>query len=238
MNPIEGGPETVAQPLFDRAAFGEAFQASIRAMHPAKLLRNPVLLCVEVGALLVGIDALRAITTGEPWGFSLAVSILLAWTVQLGTFAEALAEARGRAQASSLRAARSETFARRVTAGGGEEKVPGNLLTPGDRVVVSAGELIPGDGEVVEGAATVDESAVTGESAPVVRAAGTDRSGVTGGTRVLSDEVIIEITARPGDSFLDRMIRLVEGAERQPPPMRLRSASCSWRSPRYFWWSA
>ena len=132
--------------------------------------------------------------------------------------AEALAEGRGRAQAATLRKARTDTTARRLVDGGGDELVPATELTVGDRVLVEAGEVIPGDGDVIEGVASVDESAITGESAPVIRESGGDRSAVTGGTRVLSDHIVVEITSRPGETFIDRMIALVEGASRQKTP--------------------
>ena len=139
-------------------------------------------------------------------------------TVVFANLAEAVAEGRGKAQAAALRATRTETMARRLLPDGREEEVPGTLLAPGDRVVVEAGQVIPGDGEVVEGVASVDESAITGESAPVIRESGGDRSAVTGGTKVLSDRIVVEITSRPGETFIDRMIALVEGAERQKTP--------------------
>ncbi|MCK6525438.1 potassium-transporting ATPase subunit KdpB, partial [Myxococcota bacterium] len=204
-------PELLAQGL----------RASVVGMHPRRLAKSPVMFTVGVGAGLCGTFALRDAQLGQPWGDDAAIALILLLTVQLATFAEGLAEARGRAQAGALRATRSDTIARRLTVSGEEERVPSTALRPGDRVIVSAGEVIPGDGEVVRGAATVDESAITGESAPVLREAGTDRSGVTGGTRVLSDEIELTVTAQPGDSFLDRMIKLVEGAERQPTPNEL-----------------
>ena len=139
-------------------------------------------------------------------------------TVVFANLAEAVAEGRGKAQAASLRRAKTETIARRLRDDGTEEDVPGPELRLGDRVVVEAGEIIPGDGDVVEGVASVDESAITGESAPVIRESGGDRSSVTGGTKVLSDRIVVQITAKPGESFIDRMIALVEGASRQKTP--------------------
>ncbi|MEY3210881.1 MAG: potassium-transporting ATPase subunit KdpB [Pseudomonadota bacterium] len=207
-----------APSLFNAEIVQQGLRASVEGLHPRRLAKSPVMFTVGVGAALCGIFALRDAQRGQPWGDDAAIALILLLTVQLATFAEGLAEARGRAQASALRATRSDTIARRLTASGDEEPVPSTSLRPGDRVIVSAGEVIPGDGEVVRGTATVDESAITGESAPVLREAGTDRSGVTGGTRVLSDEIELTITAQPGDSFLDRMIKLVEGAERQPTP--------------------
>ncbi len=207
-----------APPLLTGAVLREALVDSVRGLHPRRLVKNPVMFTVGVGTVVVALDAAGAAFTGRPWLYPSAVAGLLLLTVQLSTLAEAIAEARGRAQASTLRATRTDTTARRLGADGGVTEVSSSELVPGDRVVVVAGQVVPSDGEVVEGAATVDESAITGESAPVVREAGTDRSGVTGGTRVLSDRIVVEVTVRPGDSFLDRMIRLVEGAERQPTP--------------------
>ena len=149
------------------------------------------------------------------------MTVILLVTVLFGNFAEAVAEARGRGQAASLRRARQDLVARRLAApqpGAAETQVPAAELRPGDHVIVSAGELVPADGEIVQGLATINEAAVTGESAPVLREAGTDRSGVIGGTKVLSDQIIVRVTAEPGHSFLDRMIALVEGANRQKTP--------------------
>ncbi len=172
---------------------------------------------VEVGTAATLAITLANVVRGRSFGYELAVTLLLLFTVLFANFAEGLAEARGKAQAASLRATRTATTARRLV-DGAEEHVPSSELARGDRVVVEAGEVIPGDGEIVEGVATVDESAITGESAPVVREAGTDHSGVTGGTTVLSDRIVVEITTDPGTSFLDRMIALVEGASRQKTP--------------------
>ena len=174
---------------------------------------------VEIGALVTTADLLHGVAVhAAGFTFSLQITLWLWFTVLFANFAEAMAEGRGKAQAETLRKARSETLARLVTDCGTEEKVPGSKLKSGDIVLVSAGEMIPGDGEIIEGIASVDESAITGESAPVIRESGGDRSAVTGGTRVLSDEIKIRITANPGQTFLDRMIRLVEGAERQKTP--------------------
>ena len=198
-----------------------AVRQAVAMLSPRVMARNPVMFVTEVGAALVTIDlALRAVRGGSGLVYTAAVAVILWVTILFANFAEALAEARGRAQAETLRRTRRETTARRVTADG-EENVSSDSLRPGDLVVVGAGELIPCDGEIVEGAATVDEAAITGESAAVVREAGGDRSGVTGGTRVLSDSVRIRVTAGPGDSFLDRMIALVEGAVRQKTPNEL-----------------
>jgi K+-transporting ATPase ATPase B chain len=154
----------------------------------------------------------------DGFGFSLQITLWLWFTVLFANFAEAMAEGRGKAQADTLRKARSETVARCCRENGKVEEIPGSKLRSGDIVLVSAGELIPGDGEVIEGIASVDESAITGESAPVIRESGGDRSAVTGGTRVLSDQIRIRITSNPGETFIDRMIKLVEGAERQKTP--------------------
>jgi len=174
---------------------------------------------VEVGAVLTTIQSVRDIFQHSAGiGFGLQVSLWLWFTVLFANFAEAMAEGRGKAQADTLRKARAETQARRLRHDGRTETVPGSELRAGDLVLVAAGELIPGDGDVVEGVASVDESAITGESAPVIREAGGDRSAVTGGTRVLSDEIKVCITSNPGETFLDRMIKLVEGASRQKTP--------------------
>jgi K+-transporting ATPase ATPase B chain len=190
---------------------------SLRLCSPAHMVQNPVLLVVEVGTVLTLLLTVQGATDGTGWVYPAVVTVLLALTVWFAALAEAVAEARGQAQAASLRATRAETSARRTTAAG-EEVVPSTVLARGDRIVVVAGEIIASDGEIVEGAASIDESAVTGESAPVFREAGTDRSGVTGGTLVLTDRIVVEVTAVPGSSFLDRMIRMVEGAERQKTP--------------------
>ncbi len=154
----------------------------------------------------------------EPSVFAWAIAIWLWFTVLFATFAEAMAEGRGKAQAGTLRRTRAETVAHRRRGDGTLEELPSSSLAEGDVVVVSAGELIPADGEVIEGIASVDESAITGESAPVIRESGGDRSAVTGGTRVLSDQIVVQVTQRPGESFLDRMIALVEGSSRQKTP--------------------
>ena len=180
------------------------------------MLRNPVMFVTEVGAIITTILMFTG-SQGAPFSFLLQVTLWLWFTVLFANFAEAMAEGRGKAQADSLRKARTQSFANRIK-GETIEKVPSERLRKGDLVVVTAGELIPGDGEIIEGAATVDESAITGESAPVVREAGGDRSAVTGGTRVLSDNIKVRITSNPGETFLDRMIGLVEGAKRQKTP--------------------
>ena len=196
-----------------------ALWASFVKLSPRTLMKNPVMFVVEVGAVLTSVDLVRGLLQhSSGFGFSLQITVWLWFTVLFANFAEAMAEGRGKAQAEALRRARSETVARRVRADGKIESVPGSKLRRGDCVMVAATEFIPGDGEVIEGVASVDESAITGESAPVIRESGGDRSAVTGGTRVLSDEIKVKITSNPGETFLDRMIKLVEGASRQKTP--------------------
>jgi potassium-transporting ATPase ATP-binding subunit len=202
--------------IFDPAIIVPAIGDAFRKLNPITLAANPVMFVTEVGA---------AITTfflffngGKDIGFELQIALWLWFTVLFANFAEAMAEGRGKAQARALRATRTQTFALKLTSSGKIEKVGAEELRKGDIVVVSAGELIPGDGEVIEGAATVDESAITGESAPVIRESGGDRSAVTGGTKVLSDQIKVEVTSNPGETFIDRMIALVEGAKRQKTP--------------------
>jgi K+-transporting ATPase ATPase B chain len=207
--------------LFEPALVRMATVRSFLMLDPRNMARNPVMFLVEVGWILTTLIAIESIVTGAGVGvviYQAALAVLLLVTVLFANFAEALAEARGKAQAQSLRATRQDTIAFRLDAAGGVTEVSSTELTMGDRVVVDAGQLIPADGEIVEGVASVDESAITGESAPVIREAGGDRSGVTGGTRVLSDRIIVEVTAGVGESFLDRMIALVEGASRQKTP--------------------
>ena len=213
--------ETQARSLFDPEILRPALLESLRKLDPRVQARNPVMLVVEIGAVITTVAWLIRVFGGGPLGgghepawFSFAIAIWLWLTVVFANLAEALAEGRGRAQAASLRSMRSETTARLRD---GSEK-PASELVRGDVVVVETGEAIPGDGTVIEGIASVDESAITGESAPVIREAGGDRSAVTGGTRVLSDRIVVEITQEPGKSFLDRMIALVEGAERRKTP--------------------
>ena len=192
---------------------------TISKLNPRLMLKNPVMFVVEVGSVLTTLLLIRDVAMGAPgWGFGLQITLWLWFTVLFANFAEAMAEGRGKAQAETLRKAKTETTARRLLPNGQTEIVPAPKLRKGDVVLVSAGEFIPGDGEVIEGVASVDESAITGESAPVIREAGGDRSAVTGGTRVLSDQLKIRITTNPGETFIDRMIALVEGAERQKTP--------------------
>ncbi|MFB1486823.1 MULTISPECIES: potassium-transporting ATPase subunit KdpB [unclassified Thiocapsa] len=190
---------------------------AVRRLDPRSLARNPVMLVVGVGTLVTIWLTGEAMLDGRPFGFDLAIAATLLFTLLFANAAEALAEARGRAQADSLRSTRDNLFANRL-AGEREEQVPARDLRIGDRIRVRAGELIPADGEIVEGAASINESAVTGESAPVLREAGTDNSGVTAGTKVISDAILIEVTAVFGQTLLDRMIALVEGAKRQKTP--------------------
>ena len=192
---------------------GAALPQALRKLNPAHLWRSPVMFIVWLGSVLTTVLAIA-----DPSVFAFAIAVWLWLTVIFGNLAEAVAEGRGKAQADSLRAARSDTTARLLGADGTETEVPGTQLKVGDRVAVSAGQIIPGDGDVVEGVASVDESAITGESAPVIREAGGDRSAVTGGTTVLSDHIVVKITAAPGETFLDRMIALVEGASRRKTP--------------------
>jgi potassium-transporting ATPase ATP-binding subunit len=198
---------------------GGAVRDSFIKLDPRTLTKNPVMFVVEIGAVITTYDLVRDHIQHLPgFGFELQITLWLWFTVLFANFAEAMAEGRGKAQADTLRKARSETTANRIKSSGEIEEVAGSKLRAGDLVKVAAGEFIPGDGEVVEGVASVDESAITGESAPVIRESGGDRSAVTGGTRVLSDEIIIKIMSNPGETFLDRMIKLVEGAERQKTP--------------------
>ena len=186
-------------------------------LKPRTQLQNPVMFVVYVGAILVSVLLVRDAVKGGPLLFDVQIAVWLWFTVLFANFAEAMAEGRGKAQAAALRRGRTETMAR-LLKDGREESVPATSLRKGDRAVVETGGVIPGDGTVVEGIASVDESAITGESAPVIREAGGDRSAVTGGTRVLSDRIVVEITSNPGETFLDRMIALVEGAARQKTP--------------------
>jgi len=203
--------------LFDKAILARAAVSSFMKLNPVSLLKNPVIFVTEVGAALTTIGLLAG-GAGESAGFALQISLWLWFTVLFANFAEAMAEGRGKAQADELRKTRTLATANLLRPDGSVEIVPAERLRRGDLVIVSAREIIPADGEIIEGAATVDESAMTGESAPVIREAGGDRSAVTGGTRVLSDSIKVRVTADPGKSFLDRMIGLVEGARRQKTP--------------------
>ena len=215
--PADTGPRPVAGGLLDPAQLLRSLPDAARKLNPATLYKNPVMFIVEIGSVYTTVLAVRDHTA-----FAILIAIWLWLTVLFANLAEAVAEGRGKAQAEALRRAKTDTMARRLldrTAfGGAEEAVPAPQLQQGDRVVCEAGDVVPGDGDVIDGVASVDESAITGESAPVIRESGGDRSSVTGGTRVLSDRVVIEITQRPGESFIDRMISLVEGASRQKTP--------------------
>ncbi|MEP7343222.1 MAG: potassium-transporting ATPase subunit KdpB, partial [Acidobacteriota bacterium] len=205
--------------IWDPKIMSRAAVDSLRKLNPAKMMKNPVMFVVEVGSVMTTILLIRDIATGAPGtGFDLQITLWLWFTVLFANFAEAMAEGRGKAQADNLRKARTETTANKLMPNGQVQVVPAPQLRKDDVVVVSAGEFIPGDGEIIQGVASVDESAITGESAPVIREAGGDRSAVTGGTRVLSDQIKIRITSNPGETFLDRMIALVEGASRQKTP--------------------
>jgi K+-transporting ATPase ATPase B chain len=207
-----------ARRLFDPPIVSRAIGDSFRKLHPRVMLKNPVMFVVEVGALITTVLFARDLVVRAPFtSFTFQISLWLWFTVLFANFAEAMAEGRGKAQADTLRKTKTETTARREV-GGRTETVPATSLRSGDVVRVEQEEIIPGDGDVIEGIASVDESAITGESAPVIRESGGDRSAVTGGTRVLSDWVRIKITSNPGETFLDRMIALVEGAQRQKTP--------------------
>ena len=204
--------------LFDRKIVRRALFDSLVKLNPRVMARNPVMFVVEIGSILTLVLFIANLANHQGHaGFNCQITLWLWFTVLFANFAEAMAEGRGKAQADALRQAKSETTAYLITKSGIQE-VPSSQLRVGDVVRVSANQMIPGDGEVTEGVAAVDESAITGESAPVIREAGGDRSAVTGGTRVLSDTITVRITSNPGETFLDRMIALVEGAERQKTP--------------------
>ena len=217
--PPEGGPRRVAGGLLDPKQMVRSLPDALRKLNPATLWRNPVMFIVEIGSVFTTVLAIA-----EPSVFAWSITVWLWLTVLFANLAEAVAEGRGKAQAESLRKAKQDTMARRLSGWhpgsttAAELAVPATQLTLDDIVVVEAGQVIPGDGDVVEGIASVDESAITGESAPVIRESGGDRSAVTGGTKVLSDRIVVRITQKPGESFLDRMIGLVEGANRRKTP--------------------
>lgn len=210
------------RPLLDWAILGRATGDAVRKLDPRQQVKNPVIFVVEMGALLTTAVVLGELVAGGGSGFNVQIMLWLWFTLLFANFAEAVAEGRGKAQANALRKARAQMMARRLlkkTEGGThEEKAPASQLKVGDVVVCEAGDVIPGDGEVIEGIATVDESAITGESAPVIRESGGDRSAVTGGAKVLSDRIIVRITSEQGSTFLDRMIALVEGSKRKKTP--------------------
>jgi len=208
-----------SRPLFDREIVARAAKDAVAKLNPATLIRNPVMFVVEVGAALTTVYVARDIATGQGSAlFGVQIAVWLWFTVLFANFAEAMAEARGKAQADTLRRTKTDVSARREVAGGRHEVVAASALRAGDVVICEPGDVIPGDGEVIEGVASIDESVITGESAPVIRESGGDRTAVTGGTRVLSDWVRVRITSNPGETFLDRMIALVEGAQRQKTP--------------------
>ena len=207
--------EKKSKQLWDAKIIRRALVDAVVKLDPRTMMKNPVMFVVEVGSVVTTVLLFRG---KQSFAFNLQITLWLWFTVLFANFAEAMAEGRGKAQADTLRKARSETVAKRLLANGTIETVPSAKLRSGDVVMIAASELVPGDGEVIDGVASVDESAITGESAPVIREAGGDRSAVTGGTRVLSDVIKVRITSNPGETFLDRMIALVEGAERQKTP--------------------
>src|SRR5579872_1591963 len=208
-----------ARPLFDPPIVKRAIRDSFVKLNPVTMMKNPVMFVVEVGAALTTIYVLRDWKAAAPdLGFTFQITLWLWFTVLFANFAEAMAEGRGKAQADTLRKTKTETVGRRLKNGGSIENVAASQLRKGDVVVCEPGDVIPGDGDVIEGIASVDESVITGDSAPVIRESGGDRSAVTGGTKVLSDYIKVQITSNPGETFLDRMIALVEGAQRQKTP--------------------
>jgi len=207
-----------ARPLLDPPIVKRAIRDSFVKLHPRLMMKNPVMFVVEVGAAMTTLEIFKDLAMGANIGFTFQITLWLWFTVLFANFAEAMAEGRGKAQADTLRKTKTETMAKRLKNGKKYETVAATELRRGDVVLVEHGDIIPGDGDVIEGIASVDESAITGESAPVIRESGGDRSAVTGGTRVLSDQIKVQITSNPGETFLDRMIALVEGAERQKTP--------------------
>jgi K+-transporting ATPase ATPase B chain len=204
--------------IFDRSILIPAAGNAFRKLDPRGMVRNPVMFVTLIGAVVASVELAAAPFRGQPSGFILQITIWLWFTVLFANFAEAMAEGRGKAQADTLRKTRVQTLANRKGRNGQLEQVSAESLRKDDVIVITAGDVIAADGEVIAGAATVDESAITGESAPVIREAGGDRSAVTGGTKVLSDEIVVRVTANPGESFMDHMISLVEGACRQKTP--------------------
>src|SRR5260370_12483023 len=208
-----------ARPLFDQEIMRRAIRESFVKLNPVLVAKNPVMFVVEVGSALTTIFVVKDAFSGAGGAlFGIQIALWLWFTVVFANFAEAMAEARGKAQADALRKTKTDTMARKLLPNDKFEMVPASKLRAGDVVYCEAGYLIPGDGEVIEGIASVDESVITGESAPVIRESGGDRSAVTGGTKVLSDHIKIRITSNPGETFVDRMIALVEGASRQETP--------------------
>jgi K+-transporting ATPase ATPase B chain len=205
---------SLLDPQIALPAIGESF----KKLNPIHMWKNPVMFVTEIGAAVTTMDIFFQIHNQAPWGFALQITIWLWFTVIFANFAEAMAEGRGKAQADTLRKSRTSMMGRKIQPDGKIVSVPAETLRKGDLFVVDANELIPADGEIIEGAASVNESAITGESAPVIREAGGDRSAVTGGTTVLSDQIKVRVTSNPGESFMDRMIGLIEGAKRQKTP--------------------
>ncbi|MEQ1884798.1 MAG: potassium-transporting ATPase subunit KdpB [Bryobacteraceae bacterium] len=228
VNPASGSSDVTSllpkklaksRPLFDPEILGRAIRDSFRKLNPVMLAKNPVIFVVEVGAAITSVIYARdRFTAAADTGFTMQIALWLWFTVLFANFAEAMAEARGKAQADTLRKTKSDSIAKKILPNGSMESVVSSKLRAGDIVICEASDTIPGDGEVIDGIATVDESVITGESAPVIRESGGDRSAVTGGTKVLSDWIKIKITSNPGETFLDRMIALVEGAQRQKTP--------------------
>src|SRR6185437_2140298 len=219
--PVDGGSPSGKHrtSLWDGRIARHALIDAFKKLNPLAMMRSPVMFVVEIGSVVTTLLLLPGIREHHGgYRFDVQITLWLWFTVLLANFAEAMAEGRGKAQAETLRRAKSATLAHRILPNGRSEDLPSSKLRCGDIVLVAAGEMIPGDGEVVDGVASVDESAITGESAPVIRESGGDRSAVTGGTRVLSDHLKIKITSNPGETFLDKMIALVEGAERQKTP--------------------
>ncbi|HMK54157.1 MAG TPA: potassium-transporting ATPase subunit KdpB, partial [Methanobacteriaceae archaeon] len=204
--------------IFQKEILLQAFKGSFARLNPITLLRNPVMLIVEIGAVITTVQTIINIYTGVNYLFNIQITIWLWFTVLFANFAEALAESQGKARAESLKRSRSEALAKIIHDDGSTEEVSALSLEKGDNVLVEEGDIIPSDGDIIEGTALVDESAVTGESAPVVRESGGDKSGVTGGTKLLSGTIKVMITANPGHTFLDNMISMVESAKRQKTP--------------------
>ncbi len=213
---------TTSTSLFQAAQVKQAVRDSFAKLNPRLMIQNPVMFTVEVGtAIMLVVTLLSAFTQDEnlgSFGYNALITLILLLTVLFGNFAEAIAEARGKAQADTLRKTRQETKARQLLHNGEEWEVSSAELKRGDLYVAEVGDIIPADGEIVEGLASIDESAITGESAPVIREAETDHSSVIGGTKVLSDRIVVRVSTQPGESFLDKMIALVEGANRQKTP--------------------
>jgi K+-transporting ATPase ATPase B chain len=215
-----------SRPLFDREIVSRAVRESFVKLNPATVIKNPVMFVVEIGAALTTAFVVRDMVAGAGGvGFGVQIALWLWFTVLFANFAEAMAEARGKAQADTLRKTKTDVVAKRLLPNGRTEQVPGSALRAGDIVLCQPNDIIPGDCEVIEGVASIDESVITGESAPVIRESGGDRSAVTGGTRVLSDWIKVRITSNPGETFIDRMIALVEGAQRQKTPNEIARTS-------------